>query len=147
MLLFWRIRYYDAREKQFKDRDLWLDTDTLDPVTKAAIEAIHDLKDNGRSREILRYRHIFREQNRSSDELSSLCERHDRMSTVFIHDYFEDETGQELTSKQMAAALTGNPDAVLLPAGAKQYDIDYFLAEKRSISVDEITLTPRAYAR
>jgi hypothetical protein len=26
MLLFWRIRYLDTRDKAFKDRDLWLDT-------------------------------------------------------------------------------------------------------------------------
>ena len=40
MLLFWRIKYLDSRDRQFKDRDLTLDTTTLDAVDRAAIEAI-----------------------------------------------------------------------------------------------------------
>jgi hypothetical protein len=37
MILFWRVRYLDYQEKNFKDRDLWLDTAILDSVTKAAV--------------------------------------------------------------------------------------------------------------
>jgi hypothetical protein len=43
MLLFWRIRYFDSRDRQFKDRDLWLVTEELDPVKRSAIEAVHAL--------------------------------------------------------------------------------------------------------
>ncbi len=37
MLIFWRIRYLDRTDKQFKDRDLFLDTMLLPPATKAAV--------------------------------------------------------------------------------------------------------------
>ena len=40
MRLFWRIRYLDSRIGQLKYRDLWLDTDAVEPVTKAALEMI-----------------------------------------------------------------------------------------------------------
>src|SRR5688572_26024005 len=39
MILFWRIRYLDTHDQEFKDRDLWLDTDDLDSLTRAAVEA------------------------------------------------------------------------------------------------------------
>lgn len=141
MLLFWRIRYLDRQDKQFKDRDLWLETGSLDCVAKTAVEAIHDLKDLGHGREMLRYRHLFHEQQHSEAELNDLRIRHGGMSTVFIHDYFEDESGKELSSRQMAEILTGSPMAFMLPAGAKQYDIDYILADKRPIPLDQVSLS------
>ena len=141
MLLFWRVRYLDTREKQFRDRDLWLETDTLDDVTKAAVELAYELKDIKHRREMLRYRHLFRKKNSAEDESNSLCQQHIAVGTVFIHDYFEDETGNELSNKRMAAILTNNPDAIMLPAGAKQYDIDYILADKRPIPIDQISLS------
>ena len=144
MLLFWRIRYLDTRDKQFKNRDLWLETDTLDPITKAAVEATHDLEDPGRGRGMLRYKHLFGEEDYSAAHLNELCARHGGMKGVFIHDYFEDENGKELTNKEMAVVVSGNPDAVMFPAGAKQYDIDYVLAEKRAIPIDQISLSADA---
>jgi hypothetical protein len=134
MLLFWRIRYLDTREKQFKDRDLWLDTDTLDNVTKSAVELTYELKDTRHQREMLRYRHFFQEKNCSKDELDG---------SVYIYEYFEDENGKELSNKQMAVILTGNPDAIMFPAGAKQYDIDYVLSKKRPISIEQISLSQK----
>jgi len=141
MFLFWRIRYLETREKQFKDRELWLETDTLDDVTKAAVELAYELKDIGHQREMLRYRHLFRENNPTKDESNPLCQRHNEISTVFIHDYFEDENGNELSNKQMAEILTGKPDAIMFPAGAKQHDIDYALSDKLPIPIDKISLS------
>ena len=69
MLMFWRIRYLDSRDRCFKDRDLWLDTDTLDPVVKAAVEFAHDTKESNRGREILRYRHLFHESNLTNEQM------------------------------------------------------------------------------
>ena len=40
MMLFWKIRYLDRAEKQFKDRYLYLHTKTLDPVARATIELV-----------------------------------------------------------------------------------------------------------
>lgn len=141
MLLFWKIRYFDTKDKQFKDRNLWLDTDVLDSVTKSAVEASHELKDLDGSREMLRYRHLFEERNHTEHELRNLCDRHGGMSTVFIYNYFEDETGHQLTSKQMAFSLTGDPGAILLPPGAKQYDIDYIQGDQRPICIDQVGLS------
>jgi hypothetical protein len=141
MLLSWRVRYLDTRDKQFKDRDLWLETNALDPVTKAAVEATHELRDVGRGREMLRYRHLFHEKRYTGDELNELHTRHGRIDFVSIDNYFEDEHGNELTNKQMAVALTGSPNAIMFPPGAKQHDIDYALADRRPIPVDQIVLS------
>lgn len=141
MLLFWRIRYLDAHDKQFKNRDLWLDTGTLDDVIKAAVELACELKDIGHRRDMLRYRRLFREKNLSKDELNAMGQRHGSIGSVFIHDYFEDENGNELSNKRIAEILTGNPDAIMFPAGAKQHDIDYVLADKQPIPIDQISLS------
>ena len=44
MMLFWKIRYLDRTDKQFKDRHLYLRTETLEPVTRAAIELVTEPK-------------------------------------------------------------------------------------------------------
>jgi hypothetical protein len=141
VLLFWRIRYLDTRDKEFKDRDLALETHTLDPAVRAAVEATYELKDIGRRRDMLRYRNLFREDTQTPEELEELCKRSERGGWVFIHDYFEDEDGQELTSKRMALILTGDPDADLLPDGLAQHDVNYIQAQKNPIKIDKITVS------
>jgi len=150
MLLFWRIRYLDTRDKQFKDRDLWLETNALDSVTRVAVEATRQLRDIGAEREMLRYRHLFHESEHTPEELDALYTRHGGMDSFCIADYFEDENCKELTCKRMAVALTGDPDAVMLPAGAKKHDIDYMFAPKpaidlRTVQVDKAGLMALAY--
>ena len=142
MLLFWRIRYLNACEKQFKYRDLWLDTDTLDSANKAAVELVYELKDIRSQREMLRYRHFFQDKNYTPDELNLLYQHND-IDNMFIHDYSEDENGNELSNKQMAVILTGNPDAIMFPAGSKQHHIDYALSKKRPISIEQISLSQK----
>jgi len=127
MLLFWRIRYLDSRDKKFEDRDLWLDTDTIEPVAKAAVEAIHDLKDSRSRRKMLRYRHLFRERTSSISLSEYLCGHNDSISTIFILDYFEDENGKELTN--------------IFPPGTKRHDMEFALADKRPIPLDKVSLS------
>jgi len=141
MLLFWGIRYLDSRDRTFKDRALWLETDTLDPVERTAVEYLAQLKGSGREREWLRYRHLFREERVSGDQLNARVERHGGMRSVFLHDFFEDENGRELTWKRIAEILTGDPNAIMFPAGTRQHDIDYALADKRPIPIDQIKLS------
>jgi hypothetical protein len=140
MLLFWRIRYLDTRDKEFKDRDLYLVTDDLDPVTRAAVEVSYQLANAEQRRDMLRYRHLFRELGTEVD-LNALRVRYRGTGTVFSIDYFEDENGRELTSKQIAVTLTGSPTAFMVPAGAKQHYIDYMLADEQPIALDHITLS------
>jgi hypothetical protein len=133
MILFWRIRYLDSRDKQFKDRDLWLNTDTLDPISKAAVEATYALSQSDR-RAILRHRHLFREERLAGKSLGfhgGFC----------VPDYFEDEAGQELTYQRMAVVLTGNPQAAFFPPGTRPHDAAYWLAEKPPIYLDRISLS------
>jgi hypothetical protein len=141
MLLFWRIRYLDSRDRTFKDRDLWLETDTLDPATRSAVELCDQLRDSGHQRRWLRSRHLFRAEDLSDDERKARWGRHDRFSSVSLHDYLEDENGKELSRKRMAKTLTGSPTAILLPPGARQHDVDYVLADKRPIPIDQVTLS------
>lgn len=143
MLLFWRIRYLDSRDKQFKDRDLLLDTDRLDPVTKAAVELCCEMERPGGGRAMLRYRHVFREEKHSGDELNKLVERHSAMNMFCVPEYFEDENGKQLTRKQMGVILTGNPNAVMLPAGTKQHDIEFMFTPKPDVDLDQIQI-PKA---
>ena len=143
MILLWKIRYLDTRDKQFKDRDLWLDTNSLDVATKATVELICKLKDRSQERKISQYRHFFKEKDDTSGNMIDVYNYDNSMDSVFIHDYFEDENGNELSNKQMASILTGKSDAIMFWAGTKQHHIDYAFADKRPISIDQISLADK----
>lgn len=141
MLIFWRIRYLDRIDKKFKDRDLFLDTATLSPAKRAAVELLAESKSNRNEREVLKFRSLFAEgawADWGEDRLNAIGE----MKSFFIHSYFEDENGEEITMAQIGPILTGNPDTVLVPSGAKQHDLDWISAEAKPISVAEVSLSP-----
>lgn len=141
MLLFLRIRYLDSRDKQFKDRDLYLDTSTLEPTTRLAVEYIHETRQPAsRRREILRFRHLFTEEPPSADERQAVRDAGGTVGTVFLGEYFEDENGQELSTRRMGQILAGDDDAVLFPSSYRPHDIELALAEKDSIDVSQIGL-------
>jgi hypothetical protein len=138
MLLFWKVRYLDTRDRQFKDRLLKLDTKSLDPVTQAAVETIHAMRNIGREKDILRYRTLFQDTESSAFATAA----REAVSALFtLCDYFEDEQGTELTYERMGPALTGDPHALLFPPGTRQHDIGYCLAEKPVIDITSISLS------
>jgi len=142
MLLFWHIRYYDTCDRQFKDRDLWVDTEALDPVSRSALEATNELANIGHGREMLRYRQLFLEKTFTEAELNELGARHRASASFCIPDYFEDENGKELTPQAMGQALTGDPNTVLIPAGAKKHDVEFMFAPKPDIDLSLLTIPP-----
>jgi hypothetical protein len=140
MVLFWHIRYFDSGDRQFKDRDLWLVTEELDPTTRVAVESCYEMEGSGGGRGMLRYRGLFR-QSTSPQELDDVCHRSHQTASVVIHDYVEDEIGRELAGRALATALTGSPGAVLVPAGAGEHDIDYIISEKPPIDVGTMEIS------
>jgi hypothetical protein len=140
MMLFWKIRYLDRTDKQFKDRCLYLDTKTLDPVARAAVELVAENRSSKIEREILKYRHLFVEgivEKGPSDP-----SEWNKFGTVGPSEYLEDETGQEISHDEMARILTGSPSARVIPSGAKRHDIDLMLAEPKPIPLAEASLSP-----
>ncbi|HUW83783.1 MAG TPA: hypothetical protein VMZ31_13425 [Phycisphaerae bacterium] len=141
MLVFWRVRYLDTRDGQFKDRDLWLETNELDATTKAAVELCVELREPGGGRDILRFRQLFQEKSLSNEEMNDLVARARGMRTVFLVDYFEDEHGEEVTYERMGPVLTGDPNTVLLPRGAKQHDVDLMFAPKPAVDLTQVQVS------
>lgn len=142
MLIFWRIRYFDRTDMQFKDRDLFLDTATLPPAKRAAIELLSESKGNRNEREFLRFKSLFREERRG--DFAERCVNYaGRINSFALHNYFEDEEGQEISISQLGPLLTGSPTAVFVPGGARQHDIDYMFAERTPVPVAEVTLTEK----
>ncbi len=140
MLIFWRIRYFDRTEKSFKDRDLCLDTATLPPAKRAAVELLAEAKGNRSEREFLKFKSLFREES-LADWGQARLNAAGEIKSFFLHDYFEDESGKEITPAEMGPILTGSPTAVLVPSGARQHDIDYMFVEKPPVPVAEVTLS------
>src|SRR5260370_3885606 len=103
MMLLWKIRYLDRSDKQFKDRYLYLDTKTLDPVTRAAVELVAENRSSRTEREILKYRHLFIE---GTAEGPGDPNDWDKVSTVAPSEYLEDETRQQITHDEIAKILT-----------------------------------------
>lgn len=141
MLLLWKVRYIDTCDRQFRDRNLFLDTETLDPVTKAAVELCHELSTPGHAREFLRYRNLFEERHVAAGEINELHRRYGGFSPVSVHDYLEDEKGKARSLDEIGAIVTGRPNVISVPAGAKHHDIEYMLAEKRAIPLQEATVS------
>ena len=95
MLIFWRIRYLDRNERTFKDRDLFVDTDTLPAADRAAVELVVERKSSRSQRDVLKLRHLFREGG--VDAVPH--ERHLSVgkTTMFsLSDYLEDEECNEI---------------------------------------------------
>ena len=129
MILLWKIRYLDRTDKQFKDRYLYLNTKTLDPVSKAAVELAAENKSSKTERAIMKYKHMFVEgtvDGIPGEDLNTW----DKFSTVGPSEYLEDETVQEITHDEMAQILTGSPNARVMPSGPRQHDIDLMRADQ-----------------
>ena len=140
MMLLWNIRYFDRTQNDFKDRLLCLDTKTLDPVSRAAIELVAEDNSSKRRRDILKFRGVFKEEDwKSAAGTSGIV---DSFRMVGPLEYFEDETGAEISLQEVAAIVTGDPNARMAPQGARQHDIDLMLAKPKPTPVAEVTLDP-----
>lgn len=90
MNLFLKIKYFDRNDKKWKDRELYLNTECLDPIKKFEIEFLIENKLLNIDRTILKYRHLFTDKPKDYSPNgifigSCLC------------DYFENELGEEIT--------------------------------------------------
>ncbi|MGD0387388.1 MAG: hypothetical protein ABSC42_00415 [Tepidisphaeraceae bacterium] len=140
MLLFWKIRYLDTRDKQFRDRDLVLDTEDLDPVNKAAVELCKSLDTVSNKREMVRFRHLFREC--SGHEMEAIWPKHKgKVQWFLIPDYSEDEKGGEIRRSAVAVALTGDPNAMMFPSNTPSHYVNYIVGRPSPIPLDRIKLS------
>lgn len=137
-MLFWKIRYLDRADKQFKDRHLYLNTKSLDPTTRAAVELVAENGSWKAEREILKYKHLF---TQGTLESQGDLNDYDQFIGVGPSEYLEDEIGNEVSDNEMAQIVTGSPTARVVPRGAKQHDIDLMLAEAKPIPLAEVMLT------
>lgn len=140
MLIFLAIKYFDRTDKQFKVRDLFLDSAELPSAIRGAIELVTESNRSGNDRSILKYRSFFREISRSDWEENQTTPI-TKFSMITIQDYFEDENGDAITMAEIGPILTGDPNSVLVPIGTPQYHIDYMFAEKIPVPIAEVTLT------
>lgn len=140
MLIYWKIRYLDRTTREFGDRSLYLETTALVPVTKAAIELAVEAKTQAERRRFLRYRSLFKEDNTSQTMDEWRKTPGGDFRCVPIHEYFEDETGEELSQTELMRVLTGDPAAVYIPHGFKQHDIDLHLAEPSPVPLGDAPL-------
>lgn len=136
-MLFWNFRYLDRNDRQLKDRDLYLNTRSLDPSTRAAVEFVAESKSVKTVREIVKFRYLFMEGMPDRTEYS------DDWKHYFVGptDYFEDEEGNEISGDQIGQILTGNDNAREIPSGAKQHDIEYMFSEPKPEPLADIVLT------
>ena len=101
MLIYWKIRYLNRTKKEFSDRSLYLETESLDPLARAAVELAVEAKTQSDRRTFLRFRPLFQEDNTSQtmDEWRKNPGGDFRCSPV--SEYFEDENGEEISDDEM----------------------------------------------
>ena len=92
MILFWRIRYLDRRDRHFYDRDLWLDTHSLPPKQRAEVEAIYEARESLPDTAILKLRHLFIERCEGEADLGTRVKESVVFGNVSLPHYFEFNT-------------------------------------------------------
>ena len=131
MRIDWKVRCFNRKAKVYFDRYLFLDTDSLDAVTRNRVELCIEQK-RSHEREILKYRHLFQEcQPPGTDsKFRLLSER------VSISDYFEDEEGQEISLTQIVRIREGNDNIVAFPSHYRPHDIDLSMSNNSPLPED-----------
>lgn len=128
MLLFWRIRYFDRRERKFRNRDLFLDTATLPAAKRAAVELLAESEGWRNNREFCRFKPLFTEDD-LSNWIGKFGQGLGRTISFSIADYLEDETGREIPQQELGPLVTGNPNAIMVRGHVRPHDIEYMGAE------------------
>ncbi len=136
MVVYWQIRYLNRSDRQFNDRMLFLDTAELDHVLRAAVEILIETHSSRTEREIIKFRQLFTE---VSDV--GFANNHQCGSVFCLASYFEDETGAELTDREMGQILTWSENVRPVPSGGEPHDIELLLASPAPLSVDSAKLS------
>jgi hypothetical protein len=128
MLILWKVHWLDGKSRCAHERILSLDTETLEPAVKAAVELVIESCKDETDKRIIKFRHLFHDKQNSeaSDPPKPIS-----FKTFCIPYYFEDETGDELSMKEAGQALSGDSNSILLPSGMKEHDVEYMFAEKK----------------
>ena len=119
--------------QRFKKRNLCLDTNTLDPAVKSAVEFVVSLPNYG-GRELLRFRHLFKA------EPTDRGFPDDDWKMFAIDNYIEDEHGKEIGPDEIPQLITGHSNAVLIPGSAKSHDIEYALNSNVPVPYGSISI-------
>jgi hypothetical protein len=83
MMLSWAIRYLDKAGKRITNRTLYLQTQSLEPTLRAAVELVVESKTRRTEQDILKFRHLFVECSpeeagidlNNADSFNSICLR------------------------------------------------------------------------
>jgi hypothetical protein len=138
--IIWKIRYFDRNERAFRDRGLYVDTATLAVAEQHALELIVQRRSLGQERDILPFRVHFRELT-DEDWRKNNGSPFGSFSVFSLMDYIEDELGNEITREERGPLITGNPNAILIPAGADQADINLMFGPSIPYDLDSKTLS------
>ncbi len=141
MLFFWRIRYLDSRDKQWKNRDLYLDTNELSPAKKILVESASEVESSTGDRWALKFRDLFQEDTLTFRERLALGQDVAAFSGFCVPDYFEDENGKPIPPHKMGAMLTGDPNVISFPSYYRPHDIELCLSSKPELDFNKISLT------
>lgn len=134
MLIFWKVRYFHRQQRTFGDHELCLNTESLDPATRAAIEFLAVSRTRQSERGMLRFRSLFAERDWKTalEEISP----GGVPQFVALPDYLEDELGTEITSRELGPLLTGDPEAILVPSGMRSHDLELMRADPKPIPLE-----------
>jgi hypothetical protein len=138
VLLIWSITCVDRQTGVLTRQPYRLDTGTLDSVIKGAVEICIELGSTHLDRRILNFRKYFR-----LGTLSDLVDWKSQFGQFHVFstpNYYEDQFGNELFGNDLARAMTGNEQDVLLPSGMAPHDLEYLAADKPAINVAHLTL-------
>lgn len=139
MLIIWKIRYISRETRELDDRTLTLDTSKLEPVKKAAVELVLSQSENG-DRSIVKFRDLFEEGE--SDDDSNGPPSFESFRITCVHDYFEDENGNEISATELGQIKTGDANTRMFSGAYRPHDIQLEMSTPIPIPVGSVQLTP-----
>ncbi len=134
MLVIWKVRCFNRDQKEFFDRFLVLDTNTLPVRLRHSVELCVE---RDRDREIVRYRDLFTESEDSGSRWNGLLPGEVPRITS-VEDYFEDDAGQSITYTQIVRIETGDDTAVTFPPYSRPHSIELALSANSPLPDDPL---------
>lgn len=140
MLVIWKVRVLKRSDRKFKDLSLVLETSELSAVKKARVELYLNQRTSSFDRGILSFREWFEE--REITELPPEIFQGDG-KIITVTEYFEDESGEEISFQEMGQVVTGDPNTQIFPSCYRSHDIVLSLSNPEPVPIDEISLSSR----
>jgi hypothetical protein len=128
VILVFTVIVVNRKNLDHTKKHLILNTNSLEPTIRAAVEFIAEDATAKSNRQILKYRHLF-----TVELTDSTQHMRESVTTVGPSIYREDEAGNEISENDFFGILSGNPNAMVIPHGFEDHDVELMFSNRKPL--------------